>query len=433
MVICFVGIFLAVLIFSGVIPSSGSKQDKELQGDIVIWGVVPEAAVVPIIDALGKSAQTYAVTYKQKSKEDFETSFIEALASGKAPDLVFIDESMIIRHADKLLPIPYESLSQRDFKNTYTEGSELFMSAAGTIAIPLVVDPMLMYYNRDLLSDAGIASPPVYWNEFVDLAPQLAKIDESGKLTKNMIAFGEFDNVTHAKDIVSLLFMQLGNPIVSRGLEPAGETQIVVYKGTLDQANNEGLPVAQSALRFYTQFSDPVKKSYSWNKTFPSSRNMFIAGKLPFYFGYASEYRTIQEKNPHLNFDIIRVPQVKDYPTKTTIGGTTALAIVKATNNQATAYNTLSFFSSKESTAALATMFGVAPARRDLLSQKQTDTFNAVVYPSALIAKQWLDPSKEGTDLLFREMITGLVSGKLNISEAIDNAKTDLDKLLRTQ
>ena len=72
-----------------------------------------------------------------------------------------------------------------------------------------------------------------------------------------------------------------------------------------DAQNKDGVRVGESVLRFYTQFADPAKETYSWNKTFQNDKNAFISGKLAFYFGYASEYKDIQQKNPNLRFDII--------------------------------------------------------------------------------------------------------------------------------
>ena len=38
---------------------------------------------------------------------------------------------------------------------------------------------------------------------------------------------------------------------------------------------------------------------------------MFAKGALAMYFGYAGEWAGIKARNPHLNFDIAEVPQIK--------------------------------------------------------------------------------------------------------------------------
>ena len=58
-------------------------------------------------------------------------------------------------------------ISERDFKNTYIEEGELYLAANGILGLPITVDPMVMYWNRDIFSSAAIAAPPSYWDEFL--------------------------------------------------------------------------------------------------------------------------------------------------------------------------------------------------------------------------------------------------------------------------
>ena len=57
-----------------------------------------------------------------------------------------------------------------------------------------------------------------------------------------------------------------------------------------------------SVLKFYTDFADPLKDVYSWNKSFSNSRDAFSAENLVFYLGYASELQSLINKNPNQNF-----------------------------------------------------------------------------------------------------------------------------------
>jgi ABC-type glycerol-3-phosphate transport system substrate-binding protein len=424
-------IIIAVLVFSGAIPTPGGKTEAEkITGSVTIWGILPQQEMNDLVDNINKTVKTYTILYIQKKPDEFIPDLVNAIAAGRGPDIITFDPSMIIRQSDKIYPIPYATLTQRSFIDTYAEASYSFMSPGGTLALPVAIDPLMMYYNKDILSDAGIAEPPVFWQDFIALVPQLSKTDATGALTRSMVGLGEFDNIYHATDIFSLLMLQLGNPLINTSAQKDGDNVIVSYKPTLINNGDNGLVTGVESLKFYTSFSDPVKQTYSWNKTMPLDKNAFIAGKSAFYFGYASEVGSIREKNPHLNFDIARVPQPKNYPTKTTVANVYGFAILKSSKNIPGAFNTIGYLTSPDYAQTIASYFSVAPALRSLLSVKQEDPMSAVIYPSALIAKSWLNPDPKKIDEIYRTMITSVVSGKATLFESINSAHQKITDLL---
>ena len=124
---------------------------------------------------------------------------------------------------------------------------------------------------------------------------------------------------------------------------------------------------AQSALRFYTEFSNPAKTTYSWNRSLPSSKDVFIAGDLAMYFGFASELDDIEKKSPHLNFDIAPVPQAKDAIARMTYGNMQAITVLKSSKNPTTTFYAASFMTSPEFNFVFSTISALPPPRRDLL------------------------------------------------------------------
>lgn len=427
------GIIIAVLIFAGVIKtSSGKNSTAGLSGTVTIWGTVPRNKMLTIIDPILKDAKTYKIEYVQKSEATYETDLVEALASAKGPDIIIVNPGILIKQTDKIALTPYSNFSQRDYKDTFASIGDLFLAPDGILAIPISIDPMVLYYNKDILEKNDITLPPAYWSDLITLAPKLSSVSESGVLARNMVALGEYDNITHAKDIVSLMALQLGNPIIESTVKYQDKKGYLVYRSVLNTTNADGVHVGESVLRFYTQFADPAKQTYSWNKTFGSDRDLFIGGKLAFYFGYASEYAGIQEKNPNLRFDIAKVPQVReDYPTKVTYGNMLGVAVLKSSKNQAAAFNATQYLMSANFAPLIADALGTAPARRDLLSKKQEGSYNGIVYPSAIIARGWLDPDGRKTNDIFKQMITSAVSGRSNLSEAVGDFNNSLNDILQ--
>jgi hypothetical protein len=105
------------------------------------------------------------------------------------------------------------------------------------------------------------------------------------------------------KEILATLFFQSGNNITERS-PVTGEVSAVIDKDLEKEFEDASGTPTESVLDFYTSFANPSKSLYSWNRSLPNSENAFLNGDLAFYFGYASEIKRIQDKNPNLNFDV---------------------------------------------------------------------------------------------------------------------------------
>ena len=426
------GIIIAVLIFAGIIKVPGSKNSTAgLSGTVVIWGTLSEDKMASVITPISKDVKTYKIEYVEKRESTYEIDLVEALASGKGPDIVIIDPGLLIKQSDKIKPTAFKTFSERDYKDTFVSVGDLFLSPNGILAFPISVNPMVLYYNKDILDQEGVPLPPAYWSDLISLAPKLSKVDENGILTKSMVALGEYDNVTHAKDIFAMMVLQLGNPIIDSQIRTSEGVSYFIHKAVIDTSTADGVRVGESVLRFYTEFADPAKQTYSWNKTFGDSKGLFIGGKLPFYFGFASEYTEIQEKNPNLRFDISKVPQIRaDYPIKATYGQVQGVALLNSSKNPSASYNAMQYLISPNYSSVIAEALGTAPARRDALAIKQESAYKGVVYPSAIIARGWLDPNEVKTNEIFKRMITGAVSGRSTLTESVRDFVNSMNDML---
>ncbi len=401
---------LAVLTFSFYKGSSST------QADITIWGSISGSDFNQFLNATKLNNDQTTIHYVEKSSTSLLKDFTEALAQGKGPDLIILPQDLLWQASNKLLSIPYGSFSERDFKDTFVEGSEIFLTPTGTYALPLFVDPMILYYNRDLLSAAGIAKPLAYWDEIYAAAGKLTKRDLAGNITQSTIALGETRNVPLAKDILSLLLLQAGTPI----------TQLVNGELTSKLLTNPGLPVspAESALDFYTQFANPSKPFYSWNRILPDAQTYFASGDAAYYLGFGSELPVIKRKSPTLNLGVASVPQSRVAGKSLTLGHFYGVAVSRGSANPSAALTILMQIISKDNEAAFSKVLALPPVRRDLLSEKPLDAAGPVFYDAALQAHGWLDPDSGATQGIFSEMIEAVTSGRSRVSEALSNANS---------
>ncbi len=409
-------ILLAVILFSFARGGSSSQVSR-----VTIWGDISAYDWATIYNSTFASDKSVNITYEEKASDTLSQEFTDALAEGRGPDILITTQDKLWKERKKLTPIPYTSISQRDFQTAFIEEAELYFAPEGIYALPLSVDPLVMYYNRDLLTKAGITKPMVYWDEIYDQSAKIRELDPAGNITKSTMALGEAKNIPHFKDILSLLMLEAGTPIVQNN---AGKLDVLI-------SSNFDLPQvpAQSALDFYTQFSNPAKPFYNWNRSQLSAETTFTSGDSAYYLGYASEYRILKTKNPNLNFGVARVPQSRVSGKFLTFGLLKGASIVKSSRNQAGALTVIMKLASKDVAGSLAQTMVLPPARRDLLGVKQSDPSLSVFYESAIQAKGWLDPDSAKTKSVFSEMIESVTSGRARVSEAVNKAQSQIESL----
>ena len=395
-VIAGVGIFAA---FGGLLGGTSV-------GAVTIWGTADANTVNGVLTTLRQQDRSFsAVQYVQKDAATYDATLLNAMASGQGPDLFLIGQSDVLQFSNKITPIPFSAVSQGAFTGSYIDAGNIFLTQQGSLALPFSIDPLVMYWNNDLFASAGLAQAPQYWNDFLTIAPKITSLDQTHAVNKSAVALGEWSNVTNAKAILSALFMQAGDPIVSRNDQGAA---VPVFGATPQGAPENP---AESALRFYTEFADPSKTSYSWNASLPQSNLAFSSGTTAVYFGFASEYPAIAARNPNLHFSVALLPQLQGNATHLTFANITGLAISRSAKNPQGALIIAQKLTSQQAVSLLAQATGMPPVRRDVVLDTSSSAAAAVFVQSSLISRSWLDPNSSASDTAFKTMIESVVSG----------------------
>lgn len=421
--IAVIGIF-GLLILVSVIVFARYKGSGGDQSEVVVWGNIEATDFARIIEKTTLyNNKLLKVTYVEKEESVFDEVFVEALAAGLGPDLFILPHDKIIKQKNKITLIPYKSFSERAFKDSFIEGAEIYLDPEGIIALPIMVDPLVMYWNRSIFNNTKITTPPKYWDEFYTLAQAISKKDGALNISQSLVSFGEYRNVTNAKEIVSTLMMQAGTPIIER----SGEAVRAVIADSYGKAIIPG----EAAVNFYTEFSNPVKPFYSWNRSMPPSTTYFLSGDMALYFGFSSEIFDLQKKNPNLNFDVSPVPMSREGGVNTAYGKFYGLAVSRGTKNIGGAFTVAGILSHTQGIASVSEVLGLPPVRRDLLSQRPTDAYRSVFYDSAIRSHAWLDPDPKASDLIFAQMIDAITSGRERTSAAVVRASRELTDLFK--
>jgi ABC-type glycerol-3-phosphate transport system substrate-binding protein len=418
-----VAFVIAVAIFAGIIkvPTKASKAVGGAAGQVILWGTLDGGVLAkPLEDFNFK--KPYNVKYVKKNIETLDQELLEALASGKGPDLVLMPPELLWHFKDKAYMIPYTGYSERSYLDTFVPEANMYLFKDGILALPFKIDPLVLYYNRDYFTNAGIVNYPRTWTDVITDVPLLTNKDANGNIIRSAIALGTFGNTTNAKAIMSALLFQAGNPIMS--YDRNEDTINPTFK------SNFSGKASEDALAFYQSFANPAVSNYSWNAVFPNARDAFVAGDVAMYIGYASELTSLHDKNPNLNFDVVTIPQTAEGDTKATYGNLEGLMVMNSSRNLTTAYVVAALLTGKDFMNTIIPNLLLPPVRRDLLAERPTDPALLVFYTAALNARGWIDPNTNETDAIFAKMLQDITTGIATPAQVLTDAQATLSLYL---
>jgi ABC-type glycerol-3-phosphate transport system substrate-binding protein len=415
-----VGLLIGVIMFA-LTKSGGGSGETE----VVFWGTFPRRLMDDTLVVINDQKKVTGVTvrYVEQDPLTYESDLVEAFASGLGPDVFMINQDMIIPHENKIRPLGYESFSERDYRLRYVDGASIFLNDNGVLAFPFAVDPLVMYYNKNMFNTAGIAEPPTSWVQFAGLVPMLTQRDSNQNIIKSGLAFGNFSNIQHASEVFETLLLQLGNSIISK--DNADN-----YISIASRSNNSSTNPLALSLQFFTNFANPLLETYSWNSSFQSAEDMFVQDRLAMYFAPASKFQEIQRKNINLNYDITKLPQVSETSTFVTSGDFYGVAVSRTSRNSQAAFSAANLIANGDVNKTITEALALSPVRRDLLrSSAGLTPYQEAIRESALISYTWLNPGGAG-DAVLEEAVSSVIRGAYNENAASRNVDNQMTLIL---
>lgn len=377
-----------------------------LNGPVVIWGTVDAVVFQRLLQPISESNKAFnVVSYVQKDSVNFDDTLINALADGTGPDILFLPSDKLVQYRSKIQPIAYTAFPLPDFQDRYIDGANIFALSDGVYAFPVAVDPLMMYWNRDILGTYNIISAPPTWEAVVNqIVPTIVQRDVNYTITRSPLAFGEYRNVSHAFEVLSTLLLQGGSGLVT---ESDG-----TYKLLLNQSKDAKAQPLTAAITFYSNFANPTNPLYSWNRSLPNDRTDFLSEDLALYFGPGSEVTTLVAANPNLNFGIAEVPQGATATIRRTYGTFYGYALLKAAHNINGAYTVMQTLGGTAPALQLATSLGMAPVYRSSLVAGSNDQYGRIIYSAAVVTRGWLNPKPAAVNDIFTQMIEDVLASR---------------------
>ncbi len=419
-------VFILIAVAGVITFAFTGAANKQSTPKAIVWGSIPHQDFIQLISHINVNGSVVEITYEYHDAKKIDNDFVNALAEGRGPDIIILPDNKFLKYKKKLYSIPYENFPERQYLDTYVDSADIFLGKDGVWAVPFMIDPLVMYWNKATFNAEGLTMPPEKWSELSGLAEKIVKKNPVGGISRALVAMGEYRNINNAKDILTTLIFQLRNP-----MSTPSEIDREEVKYMVDQ---KGVGDASSAVDFYAAFSNPSSPLYSWNRSFPNASDAFSAGDLALYFGKASELNSIRSSNPNLYFDVTELPSSDDVVSGSRVKATIyVMALVKNTKNLGGAFSALNYLTNANSQKFWSDLTGLPPARRDLLSTAPNNPFQAIFYKSAIQSQTWLDPEPDQSSLAFQDMIESISTGKLKSNEVITPFVGRLNNIYNTK
>lgn len=410
------GAALFVIIAAGFLFSGGNELALG-PASLAFWSIEDNDRVWrEIITKFQEQYPEITVTYTRIPEEEYEQTFINALAQGTGPDIFVLKNAWIAKQGSKAFPLPQEFFQffRNTFEQTFTDGTaqDLILLDGQIIGLPLWVDAPVLLYNKDLFNAAGIAEPPKNWDEVIQLSRTLTKKSPDGGIIQSGLAMGAYKNVEDSFGIINSLFLQKEDPIVDRASGRA----------VLDDR-------ALETLAFYTSFANPLLQNFSWNDRKQNSLDAFAEGDASMVITYTRNISRVSAKNPFLNFGILPFPQRKSGRIQAVYGEYFFPAVSKFSQNPAVAWQFVLFATGVEASRIYGERTGLPPARRDIIAQPPQDA-RSIFFRQSLIARGWQIPDEQPTKRLFQETIDAINTRTLDADRALARLRQRLNLLL---
>ena len=348
------------------------------------------------------------IEYKKLRYEEYENELLNAWAEDRGPDIFAIHNTWIKKYQSKITPMPAEitmayitktgtsqdsekielkttkSLTTRELKDNFADvvASDVILDDGKIYGLPLSVDTLAMFYNRDLLNSAGIANAPQYWNkEFQQDVKKLSKQDPKKGLIQSGVALGTSKNIARFSDILSVLMMQNGS-IMSNN-------QQITFNSIPESMSSSNYNPGLEALRFYTDFANPAKEVYSWNNDQSNSLEAFASGNLAMFFGYSFDIEQIRAQAPKLNFGITKLPQIEGNSLEINFANYWVETVSKKSPHPNEAWDFVQFLTKEENAKTYLAKTKKPTALKSLINSQKDDEDLGVFAEQVLSAKSW--------------------------------------------
>lgn len=404
--ILIISIVIIFILLGGYFILTIINNNSSKNVELIFWGVTKDEKLIqPIIDKYQKENPNIKITYLKKASSQYEKSLSSQLSTDQSPDIVEIHNTWTNKYGQYLNELPTSILNETEYINTYyniclTSFKRYDNNIYG---IPIEIDSLVIFYNKDIFEKEGIKDTPKNWDEFITLSQKLTKFDEDGNPIQYGAGIGSSSNVTYSSDIFSLMVLQNQVPITKSG------------KAYL--SSNSRL---EDALLFYTEF---ITKHKVWSSTFENDISAFRNGKVAMIFAPSRFALELGNKST-INYSTFPTPQIYGLNNDIYLANYWGYSVSDKSSNSKEAWKFIKYLTEQENLQTIYTNqlsqkgYGIVYSRKDMKNKlDQIDILNTITFSSDYLSQQTLLDT-ENQNRIYGSLITYyLKNGKIDQTE----------------
>lgn len=429
--------------------SGGGGKTGQEKITLVMWGVFDESEIYQgEIQAWQSKNRNVEIKY-YKIGDDvgaYEDLLVNEIAEGKGPDIFAIKNTWVDRHQGKITPLPEElGVGVEAWKRKFVPVVSEDLVREGEIwGVPLYVDSLALYYNRQQFADylPSRAKPGVTWDEVKEDTVQMTWEDNSfERFGLAGIALGRTDNIARGVDI--LLLMMLQNGVM---LHDQSETTAIFAQ----QQNASGENPAKNVVEFFASFANPDYRNYSWNEGMTRNNDAkeiyaFARGKLAMVVGYSYFYESLEKQIAEINkredvtpiqvseVGVVKIPQVSEEAEGVTLASYFPYVVSQNSKYPKEAWEFLLYLVEDDNLREYHRQTKKPTPVYNLVEEQMTEAIYGVFAEQSEWAKSYKIWDEEVYEEVLNEMISQINSGRANIKDALEEAQKGVNDYLEAQ
>jgi multiple sugar transport system substrate-binding protein len=396
------GIVMAIVVFALILSvlfglRKGSASHEKIT--LEYWGLWEDPEVMNVvIGEYKRMVPNVSIKYIKQDPKNYREKLLARGKEGRGPDLFRFHNTWLPTLTELVAPLPKTVMTNKEFEETFYKVAQNDLKIDDDYhGLPLMIDGLVLVYNKDLFANIGVKTPPKTWEDVINVANELRVKDDQDNVLTSGIALGTANNIEHFSDIFGWMLIQNG--------------------ADLTHLNS---PNAVEVLRNYRQFAEPPF-SY-WSAQLPNNINAFTQGQVGMIIVPSWQILEIKKANNDLHIGVAPLP-VLPGGEQVSLANYWVEGVSKTSKHQKEAWAFLHFLVQKETMTTL--------------YQEQTKTrlfgepYSRVDLKDKLIQNEYIGPvlsqaaSMKSLPVISRTYDTGIND---EISKYIENAINATEK-----
>lgn len=411
-------ILLASLLTMGMLFAQGAKEPAASSGPTVLtfWSLFTGGDgefFDAMVDEFNRSQSDIVMKNDTVKFDDYYTKLTTALAAGNAPDVVVVHQGNMLPYVQNNQLFALNDFVDQSILNDFLEAPLEGVITDGKIySLPLDVHPIVMYYNKDLLAQAGITELPKNAQELTEAAAKVkAATGKWGLAIDNTT--GVYKAYTLTRLFMSMLAQQGGS--------------------LLNADNNKANFNNEMGVKALTWLQDLVHKDQvNPNELdYDAAMNVFKMGDAAFYFNGVWATGTLESTD--LNFGAAPLPALMGDEPWAWSGSHTLAVPVQKNQDMNKAAAAVKFIDWMTGHGELWAKAGNIPTRKSVLAK---DEFKALPYradyadATAYALETPRTPAWEEIYGTVSDMLEQAVTQNIPAKQALTNMENTVNKII---